>query len=463
MKKLSIRWRLTIWNTLAVAALLIVCGLLVYAMLRQAMYLQTDQLLRSQFEELRQDQRMATDHESRIPHWVHEFKEHVNVFTVVFDSQGQVFARTEELADDSVPRSPASSKTLATDPHVATQTLPIIGLQRTLTAQLPAGNEQFTVVLLSPLSDVEANLASVRTVLMTAFPVSLLLAGAIGYWLSRKALAPIEQLRAQTNDITAERLDRRLPIDNPDDELGRMTATINDMIARLERSFAEIRRFTADASHELRTPLAVLRTEVEVALGKPLNESQQHDLLSSVLEECQHLTLLTDQLLTLSRDDTHSTGYSRTPIELASLVADIIQTMTPLAEAKQQTLQLSRPTAAHIVGDVGRLRQVFYNLLDNAIKYTPQQGRIEVTISSANNEVTVSITDTGIGIPHEHLPHVFDRFYRVDKARTRKEGGTGLGLSIVKTIVSAHGGLIEITSNDGEGITCTIKLPTATN
>lgn len=459
MNRLSIRWRLTLWNTLSVAALLVVCGLLVYGMLRQAMYGQVDQLLQSQFEELREDRQMAIDHESRIPHWVQEFKEHVNVFAVVYDSRGRVFARTEQLADDSVPPEPT---TPVAEPQVATQSFPIINSQRTLTARLSASGEQFTVVLMAPLAEVDANLARVRTVLLTALPVSLLLAGAIGYWLSRKALAPIERLRARTNEITAEKLNRRLPVDNPNDELGRMAVTINDMIARLERSFAEVRRFTADASHELRTPLAVLRTEVEVALRKPLDESAQRNLLSSVLEECQRLTALTDQLLTLARDDTGTAQYAREPIDLTSLVADIAQTMTPLAEAKQQTLEFSGNAEPTALGDAQRLRQVFYNLLDNAIKYTPQQGRIEVVVSSADEVATVSIKDSGIGIPAEHLPHVFDRFYRVDNARTREKGGTGLGLSIAQTIVAAHDGRIEIHSEPDKGTTCTVRLPRAT-
>jgi len=456
MKKLSIRWRLTLWNTLSVAALLVVCGLLVYGMLQRAMYRQIDQLLESQFEELREDRRMATDHESRIPHWVHEFKEHVNVFAVVYDSQGQVYARTEELPNDSVPVEPTEA---SAEPNFATQYLPIIGSQRTLTGRLPAGGEQFSVVLMAPLADVEANLGRVRTVLITALPVSLLLAGAIGYLLSRKALAPIERLRARTDEITADKLDQRLPVDNPDDELGRMTETINEMIARLERSFDEIRRFTADASHELRTPLAVLRTEVEVAMSKPLDQSQQRNLLSSVLEECQRLTALTDQLLTLSRNDAGMTQYAREPIDLASLVEEIVEMMTPLADAKQQTISFHGRGAAMITGDSSRLRQVFYNLLDNAIKYTPGQGRIEVTVNTTDNEATVFIADSGIGIPAAHLPHVFDRFYRVDKARTREEGGTGLGLSIAKTIVAAHDGEIEVTSEEGKGTTFTVTLP----
>jgi len=460
MSRLSIRWRLTLWNTLSLAALLVVCGLLVYGMLRQAMYRQTDQLLQSQFLELREDRRMSTDRESRIPHWVHEFKEHVNVFAVVYDAQGRVFARTEELADESVPAEPTNA---TEEPQFDSATLPIIGSQRMLTGRLSAGSEQLTVVLMAPLADVEANLAGVRTVLLTALPVSLLLAGAIGYWLARTALAPVERLRTRTNEITADKLDRRLPVDNPDDELGRLTATINDMIARLERSFVEIRRFTADASHELRTPLAVLRTEVEVAMGKSLDDDEQRDLLSSVLEECQRLTALTDQLLTLSRDDTGTAQYAHQRIDLNSLVADVTQTMTPLAEAKQQTLVFTGDDEqTYVIGDTNRLRQVFYNLFDNAIKYTPRQGQIEVTVKSTDTVATVSISDTGIGIPAEHLPHVFERFYRVDKARTREDGGTGLGLSIAKIIVTAHNGRIEIHSQPDQGTTCSVRLPKAT-
>ena len=458
MSKLSIRWRLTLWNTLAVAALLIVCGLLVYGMLRQAMYKQLDQLLASQFDELRQDRLMAADHERRIAHWIQEFKAHVNVFAVVYDSRGQVFARTGELAEESVPSNPNCQPA---EPRLGTQQLAIIGQQRTLTARLSAGGEEFTVVLMAPLADVEANLARVRTVLITALPVSLVLAGAIGYWLSRKALAPIERLRGQTDKITAERLDRRLPIDNPDDELGRLAQTINQMISRLERSFAEIRRFTADASHELRTPLAVLRIEVEVAMGKSLDENAQRNLLASVLEECQRLTSLTDQLLTLSRDDAGMTQYASEGIDLSSLVAAVVETMTPLAEAKQQTLTFRGSENACITGDAGRLRQVFYNLLDNAVKFTPHQGRIEVSVVGCDNTINVAVRDTGIGIPSEHLPRVFDRFYRVDKARSRDEGGTGLGLSIVQTIVVAHGGTVEISSEPDHGTTCIVTLSRA--
>ncbi len=456
MRSLSIRWRLTLWNTIAVAILLLLCGLLVYGMLRQAMYKQVDQLLTSQFGELSNDRRMATDPELRIPHWIDEFKEHVNVYAAVYGSQGKLFARTTELAEESVPSNP---DTASAELHFGTQKLPIIGQQRTLTTQLPVGIENYTVVLMAPLADVDANLARVRTVLVTALPLALVLAGFIGYWLSRKALAPIDRLRAQTDRITATHLDRRLPIENRGDELGRLTETINEMIARLERSFAEIRRFTADASHELRTPLAVLRTEIEVAMGKSLDEHAQRNLLASLLEECQRLSSLTDQLLALSRDDAGVTRYATERIDLSSLVAAVVETMTPLAEVKQQTLAFHGRDEAYISGDASKLRQVFYNLLDNAVKFTPPGGQIEVNMDVGNNMISARVQDSGIGISNDQLPRVFDRFYRADKARSHDTRGTGLGLSIVRTIVVAHGGTVEMRSEPGCGATCVVAFP----
>jgi signal transduction histidine kinase len=235
--------------------------------------------------------------------------------------------------------------------------------------------------------------------------------------------------------------------------------TINAMIGRLERSFAEIRRFTADASHELRTPLTAIRTETEVALSKPMDSVECQQLLGSVLEECERLTRLTDQLLTLSREDAGSGKPLREVVDLAAVVQGAVETMRPLAEAKSLQLSVQCRADLYVRGDEGRLRQVFYNVLDNAIKYTPEGGTAEVTLDQSEGVAKVIIRDTGIGIPAEHLPHVFERFYRVDKARSRAEGGTGLGLSIAQSIAAAHGGRIELASTPGRGTTCTVSLP----
>jgi signal transduction histidine kinase len=231
------------------------------------------------------------------------------------------------------------------------------------------------------------------------------------------------------------------------------------MIARLEQSFTEIRRFTADASHELRTPLTAIRTETEVALKDTLGSADYRDLLGSILEECERLTRLTDQLLSLSREDAGKACQVREPLDLAPLVGGVVETMRPLAQAKGILVQTAGSGPLPIRGDEVRLRQVFFDLLDNAIKYTPEGGRIEVQLARQDQGAAVTFLDTGIGIPPEHLPHVFDRFYRVDKARTRAEGGTGLGLSIAQSIVHAHGGRIEMASTPGQGTTCTVTLP----
>jgi heavy metal sensor kinase len=246
---------------------------------------------------------------------------------------------------------------------------------------------------------------------------------------------------------------------HPDDELGRLSRTINAMIARLERSFAEIRRFTADASHELRTPLTAIRAEAEVALGRRLTEAEHQALLGSILEECERLTRLIDQLLALAREDAGARTGGRTEVDLADLVDGVVDTMRPLADAKGVRLLRGGKDSPRVQGDGGRLRQVFSNLLDNAIKYTPEGGTVEVRVGRRDRSAVVTVRDTGIGIPAEHLPRVFDRFYRVDKARTRAEGGTGLGLSIARSIVAAHGGRIELESAPGRGTACTVTLP----
>ncbi|HKB39876.1 MAG TPA: ATP-binding protein, partial [Gemmataceae bacterium] len=363
---------------------------------------------------------------------------------------------TEQLAADSVPVAPPAAPG---EPRLRDTAVPILGRQRVLEAQLPAGGEALTVVLMAPLEEVDRELARLLAALATAVPVALGLSAGLGYFLARKALAPVDQLRWQTREITADRLDRRLPVVNPGDELGALARTINEMIGRLETSFAEVRRFTADASHELRTPLTAIRTETEVALTKPSVPPETQHLLGSILEECERLTRLTDQLLALSREDAGVAPQAREPVELTALVEGVVENMRQLAEAKGLRLHTDSRAAVRVQGDGARLRQVFYNLLDNSIKYTPEGGTVEVRVASRGGAAVVTVSDTGIGISAEHQPRVFDRFYRVDKARSREMGGTGLGLSIARSIVVTHGGRIELDSAPGRGTTCTVALP----
>jgi heavy metal sensor kinase len=452
----SIRWRLTLWNTLGLAVVLLAFAALVYGLLRHALYEQIDRKLMGAMRQLEQDERTAAQPGERLRYWIYEWREHENLAAIAYEANGNVWERTQELASDSVPAVP----TIASGEHrLEDKAIPILGRQRVLESGLRLGDRSSTVVVMASLEEVDQKLGEVRTVLLTAVPIVLLLSGGLGYLLACKALAPMERLRRSTKEITAERLDLRLPVINPQDELGRLTDTFNAMIGRLERSFAEIRRFTADASHELRTPLTVIRTEVEVALARPLDLAEHQQLLGSILEECSRLTRLTDQLLALAREDARAARQAEGPVELAALVGEVVETMRPLAEAKEIHLRADVNGAEWVRGDAARLREVFFNLLDNGIKYTAKGGEVEVRVGQNGSDAIVAVRDTGIGIPAEHLPHVFDRFYRVDKARSRAEGGTGLGLSIAQCTIAAHGGRIELTSAPGQGTTCTVRLP----
>src|SRR5438132_8645523 len=446
---LSIRWRLTLWNTSTLAVLLIALGAMVYGIMRHSHYERVDDSLRTAWKDLERkpDQNLA--------HWINEIKEHQNLLCVVYDSGGQVVARSEELPQASIP---AASLASAGSTFFDT-TLPAVGRQRVLRDQLRTHGRQLTFLVLADLEELDREMQELLMVLAVSVPMALAVAAGLGYFLARKALAPMQQLHRLTQKITAERLDRRLPVIHASDELGTLTQTINAMIGRLEHSFAEIRRFTADASHELRTPLTAIRTEAEVALRRPMSTAEYRQLLGSILEECERLTRLTDQLLTLSRQEAAAPRLLSETVDLGGLVETVAEAMRPLALAKGLQWQVSGNGTLLVRGDDVRLRQVFYNLLDNAIKYTPEGGTVEIWTEARDKNAVVTVRDTGIGIAPEHLPRVFDRFYRVDKARSRDQCGTGLGLSIARTIVAGHGGQIELASVAEQGTTCTVTLP----
>jgi two-component system heavy metal sensor histidine kinase CusS len=451
---LSIRWRLTLWITLALAVVLTCFAALVYGLLRHALYEQTDRYLQAGFALLRGDPRVESATDERLLYWIEEYKEHQNLLCVIYRADGALHARTEGLAEACVPPPPTGIG----DRWLYDQQLPTIGRERVMAERMRLGGKEFVVMLLAPLETVDRELEQLRSILFTAGPAALFLAAGLAYGLARKALAPVDKIRRSTDAITADRLDQRLTVMNPHDELGRLAQTINHMIGRLERSFAEIRRFTADASHELRTPLTVLRTEVEVALSKSLSVADHQHQLGSILEELVRMSRLTDQLLALSRRDAGVEQLHAVPLDLHFVVAGVVDAMRPLAEAKGVVLRMYGAAPLQVAGDEGRLRQVFINLLDNALKFTSQGGKVTVRLEQRNGYSVVFVEDTGMGIAAEHLPRVFDRFYRVEKARSRSEGGTGLGLSIARSIVTAHGGSIDLASAPGQGTTCTVTL-----
>src|ERR1051325_5532395 len=312
-----------------------------------------------------------------------------------------------------------------------------------------------------PLSVIEDGLSELRRDLFAGVLLVLLLASAGGYFLARKSLAPVASMNSQTQRISAENLSARLDVTNSRDELGRLATTINDLLARLENSFKEQQRFIADASHELRTPLAVLRGETEVALGKTRTVDEYQQSLSLIQDEAERLSRIVEDLFILARQPINTrAALNQERVSLNDAVRDCARAAQVLAGQKGVNLKLEKDSPSiTLKGDQELIRRMILNLLDNAVKYTPTGGEISLALARQNGHAEIVVRDTGIGIPETDQARVFDRFFRVDKARARAMGGAGLGLSIAQWIVEVHGGAITVNSAPGHGSTFTVVLP----
>lgn len=304
----------------------------------------------------------------------------------------------------------------------------------------------------------QQQLREILVVLVLGLPLIVVLAGLGGYVLARRALSPIDHLAGEARRITAERLHERLSVPNEHDEIGRLAAVINDTFARLESSFAQLRRFTADASHELRTPLSVIRGIGENALRETRTHPEYKDAMGSMLEEVDRLTRLVDTLLKLSRGDAGTIRLAHDVLDLGDLTREVVSSLGILAEERQQRLQVVAEENVRVSADRLVLRDAITNVVDNAIKYGPSRSTIDVRVEADGDQVTLTVADAGPGIPVEHRERIFDRFYRVDDGRSRDMGGTGLGLAIAKWAVEANGGRISF-EGAGTGSVFRIILP----
>jgi heavy metal sensor kinase len=307
----------------------------------------------------------------------------------------------------------------------------------------------------------EEELRPTLIVLGLGIPLGAALAGLGGYLLARRALAPIGRMAARAESISADRLSERLPVENPDDELGQLATVINRTFARLERSFELLRQFTADASHDLRTPLTALRSVGEVGLREPRTADEYREIVGSMLEETDRLTRLIDSLLAMSRADAGHVKLERETLDLGALAREAATYLGVLAEEKGQQLLVEGEAFVPVVADRLVLRQALVNLIDNAIKYSPANAPIRIQVSARDAHGVIAVCDEGPGIPVEHRERVFDRFHRVDRARARASGGSGLGLAIARWAVEANGGRIELETEEGHGCQFRIVLPLA--
>ena len=307
----------------------------------------------------------------------------------------------------------------------------------------------------------EETLARVAVLLAIGLPIAVCVAVAGGFVLVRRALEPVERIGAKAEAITQHNLSERLPVVHSGDEIERLSVALNHMISRLEDAIHGSKQFVADASHELRTPLTVMRGELESLAQNGELTSDTRETLGSVLEEVERLAEIVESLFALSRLDAGEASAEWRRFDLAELAATTAEQMSLLATDKNVSIECESRGAVTVAGDPARLKQVIVNLLDNAIKYTPGGGRVRLSVRGENGFAILEVADDGIGIPAEALPHVFKRFYRVDRSRSREQGGAGLGLAIVRSICSAHGAEVEVLSAPGRGSTFRVRQPLA--
>jgi len=335
---------------------------------------------------------------------------------------------------------------------------------RILSERMQVNGQFFIVRICASLDEEIETLDAFRKYLLMFAPILLLAASAIGYWMSRKALAPVDALTRTARTISGHNLSSRLEQLQTGDELQRLSDTLNEMLSRIETSFLRITEFTADASHELRSPIALIHTEAELALRRSRNEAEYREALRHILLESDRTAKLIEELLALARADSGSEALDIHPIDLLPAVHECAAKWNQVALLRG--LQFEEHSTAQpltVMGDENALRRVIDILLDNAVKYTPPPGKVTLSAGENNGHVVVSVADTGIGIAREDQARIFERFFRVDKARSRAFGGAGLGLAIAQWIVQLHKGTIHVQSEPGNGTVFQVEIPTCTS
>ncbi len=324
--------------------------------------------------------------------------------------------------------------------------------------------KQFLIQAAQPLREFDQSLSVFSQVLWVVVPVLLLSLAAAGFWLSGRAMTPVEQINREARAIGPENLTARLSVPEPEDELRTLSETLNAMLERIESSMNQVTQFTADASHELRAPFALIQSAAEYLLRRERSREETVEALQEILQEVKQTSSLVDRLLKLARSDSGHNPLLAVPLDLTSLLTEVAENARSLAENKQIdfTSHLDGPPTP-VMGDEISLRELFLILLENAVKYTPKGGAVDLILIRDTGQATIEVRDTGIGIASEDLPRVFDRFWRADKARSREMGGVGLGLSIAKWIVDQSRGTIRVESELGRGSNFVVHLPASSS
>ena len=473
----SVRMRLTVWSVLIFAVLLLAFSFLLYELLARELHQHLDQSVINDARTAAagfQGQMIENQNNAIVAtaHTLIEFRPH-NTYMALLTTQQQLGANYYDGM--SMP----TSAPVIQEPIVGAwlqeaqakqtpvlQTVKGFGTAGGRLAVMPipkaegdTTNTQFFVVVAQSQEEIRQHLQTMRRIFYLSLPLMLLIAAIAGFFLAKKSLAPIAAMSAQAESINAHNLHERLQVSNQHDELGRLANVFNALLGRVNRSFASLREFTADASHELRTPLAIIRGEADVALSQPRTSIEYQETLAIVRDEARRLSRIVDDMLALARADAGAHPLQREELYINDLIEECCRVVQTLAASKNISVRCGSLPDIEFCADEELLRRMILNLLDNAIKYTPISGSVRIELSATPTHIKLSVIDNGIGIPAEAAAQVFDRFYRVDKARSRAEGGSGLGLPIVKWVAEAHQGTVRLESRPGIGSEFMVELP----
>jgi heavy metal sensor kinase len=462
-KTKSVRFTLTLWYSTVLLVAFAVFGVTVYVYLQHLLETTLDQNLvedvewMSRLVEVEQNttregesmRKLTREMRERIVQ--HYTENPMNYIVLLTDVEGQILYESENrhnqiLLGSQVPSGQTIMKTLDTPDyghlHVAARR-----------------SNPFIIQVAYTDKATKAVLGHLVSIFAVMVPVVLFVSFSGGWLLAGMALRPIRQISQLTNRITAQRLDERVPPREVDDELGQLIKTINGMIARLQSAFEQMRDFSMSMAHELKTPLTIMKGEAELALAKPPSIEETQRLITTYLEEVVRMSRIVEDLLTLARAEAGQITIGKEPVNLNELIQELYEDAVILSSSKQLIVELVKNEPVVVQGDRVRLRQLFRALITNAVQYTDPGGKVSITCEVEEGNVSIDVEDTGIGIPPESLDKVFQRFFRVEEARSRVRGGSGLGLSVAKWITEAHNGTISVVSTPGKGSRFTVRLP----
>jgi heavy metal sensor kinase len=463
MRPLSIRSRLTIWYSLILLVILMLVGGLSYSLLRARLLHDVDASLLTVAQAIQSTNPSVVDEErGHTEQWLREFlgPELYDKFFQFLDPEGHPGLRSPQPQDNRLPFS-AEARANAAAGRSTFETVDLWPQGPTRLLTIPVMRERRVVQLVQlglPLERTRQTLTRYLQTLLLVIPAGVALAAIGGAALARAALRPVDVMSATARRITAEDLAQRVPRRRSGDELDRLAETLNAMLGRLEATFAQMRRFAADAAHELRTPLTALKGNVAVALRAERSPEAYRQVLVSSLEDIERLIRVGEDLLLLSRA-TAGLEVPREPLDLEPLVLEVLDLGVQLGQRAGVTVRAKELTPLTVRGEAVALRRALINLVENAVKYTPAGGAVEIALTRSHGGAAITVVDTGIGIAPGDTERIFEPFVRLDAARARATGGTGLGLSIARSIVAAHDGTITVESTPGAGSRFTVRLP----